>query len=116
MRHGQGLVSANLRLRRIPQKPERQRGIKPTASTQILPNAKHLRTALGWGVACDAFLQVLVSGRPRAKPAPRQPKGIVGDDRKGGIVSTLRQVQQHFADLSRRMELWSLNLSEFVTA
>src|SRR5687768_779372 len=87
MRQRQPIVEASQRLRRISQKPERQRGIEPTDSTQILTNAKHLRMALVWRVTCDAFLQVQPGSRPRAKPAPRQPEGIVGDDRKRGVVS-----------------------------
>jgi hypothetical protein len=63
-------------------------------------------TALVWRVAGDAFLQVQAGLRQRAQPQPRRPEGIVGEDREHGVVGTLRQAQQGFPELSRRVQLW----------
>ena len=76
------------------------------ANTRIVAHAEHQCTALVWRVACDGFLQVLAGSRQRAKAEPRRPEGIVGDDRERGVVGTLRQAQQGFADLPRRVQLW----------
>src|SRR5215471_7707212 len=59
-----------------------------------------------WRVACYTFLQVLASSRQCAKGHPCPPKGIVGDDRKFGVVHTLRQAQQRFPEFARRVPLW----------
>src|SRR6266540_3502088 len=74
-------------------------------NTQILANAERRSTALVWRVVCDAFLQVLASSRQRTKGAPRTPEGMVGDDSERRVVGTLRQAQQRFAELSRRVQL-----------
>ena len=74
-------------------------------NTQILAHAEHQCTVLVWRAACDGFLQVQAGGRQRAKVEPRQPEGIVGDDSERGVVGTLRQAQQGFADLPRGVEL-----------
>ena len=105
VRQRQGLVDAGQGLLRVPQQPEGQRGIDSAGHTRILAHAEHRRTALVWRVACDAFLQVLAGSRQRAKPEPRHPEGIVGDDRERGVVGTLRQAQQRFPELSRRVQL-----------
>ena len=80
-----------------------QRGIGSAANTRIEAHAEHRRTALVWRVAGDAFLQVLAGSRQRAKAEPRRPKGIVGEDRERGVVGMLRQAQQRFPELSRRV-------------
>ena len=105
VRQRQGIVEVGQGLLRVPQQPEGRSGIEPAANTRILAHAEHRRTALVWRVACDAFLQVQAGSRQRAKPQPRYPKGIVGDDRKRGVVGTLRQAQQRFPDLSRGVQL-----------
>src|SRR5262245_29588001 len=61
--------------------------------------------ALVWRVACDGFLMVLAGNRQRAKEERCPPESIVGDDRERGVVSLLRQAQQGFAELSRRVQL-----------
>ena len=71
-----------------------------------MAHAEHRRTALVWRVACDTCLQVLAGSRQRAKPEPRQPESIVGDDRKRRVMGALRQAQQGVPELARRMELW----------
>ena len=106
VRQRQGLVEAGQGLLRVPQQPEGPSGIDSAGNTRILAHAEHRRTALVWRVACDAFLQVLAGSRQRAKAEPRRPKGIVGDDRERGVVGTLRQAQQRFPELSRRVQLW----------
>ena len=63
-------------------------------------------SALVWRVACDAFLQVRAGSSKGAKEAPRHPKGMVGDDRKRGVVSMLCQAQQRVPELSCRVQLW----------
>src|SRR5215813_3454105 len=75
-------------------------------NTRILARTERRSTALVWRVACDGFLQVLAGSRQRTMAAPRHPKGIVGDDRKRGVTGALRQAQQRFADLARRVQLW----------
>jgi hypothetical protein len=65
---------------------------------------------LVWRVAGDGFLQVRAGRRQGAKVDLRQPKGIVDDDRERGVVGTLRQAQQGFAEFSRRVELWPCNI------
>ena len=102
----QGLVEAGQGLLRVPQQPEGHRGTGSAGNTRIVAHAEHRRTALVWRVACDAFLQVLAGSRQRAKQEPRCPEGIVGDDSERGVVGTLRQAQQRFPDLSRRVQLW----------
>ena len=47
----------------------------------------------------------MAGGRERAKPERRQPEGIVGDDRERRVIGTLREAQQGFAELARRMQL-----------
>ena len=74
-------------------------------NTQIVADAEHQYTVLVWRGACDGFLQVQAGGRQRAKAELRKPKGMVGDDRKRVVVSTLRQAQQRFPDLSCRVQL-----------
>ena len=105
VRQRQGLVEAGQGLLRVPQQPEGPRGIGSAGNTRIVAHAEHRRTALVWRVAGDAFLQVLAGSRQRAKAEPRHPKGIVGDDRERGVVGTLRQAQQRFPELSRRVQL-----------
>ena len=105
VRQRQGLVEAGQGLLRVPQQPEGPRGIGSAANTRILAHAEYRRTALVWRVAGDAFLQVLAGSRQRAKVEPRHPEGIVGDDRERGVVGTLRQAQQRFPELSRRVQL-----------
>jgi hypothetical protein len=46
---------------------------------------------------------VLAGSRQRAKEQPRKAEGMVGNDRERGIMGTLRQTQQRFPELSRRM-------------
>src|SRR5262249_6187950 len=62
-------------------------------------------TALLWGVACDAFLHVLAGSRQRTQQEPRCPDGIVGCNSERGLIGTLRQAQQRFANLSHRVQL-----------
>ena len=102
----QGLVETGQGLIRVPQQPEGQRGMGSAGNTRILAHAEHQSTALVWRVTCDAFLRVLAGSRQRAKPEPRHPKGIVGDDHECGVMGTLRQAQQRVPDLSRRVQLW----------
>ena len=71
--------------------------------------------ALVWRAACDAFLQVQAGGRQRAKAEPRRPEGIVGHDRERGVVGTLRQAQQGFADLPRGVQLEPSNIKPVQT-
>ncbi len=82
----QGIVEAGQGLLRVPQQPEGHSGIDSAGNTRIGAHAEHRGTALVWRVACDAFLQVHAGSRQRAKPEPRHPKGIVGDDRERGVV------------------------------
>jgi hypothetical protein len=74
-------------------------------NTRILAHAEHRCTALLWRVACHGFLQMRAGSRQRAKPQPRHPKSIVGDNSEGGVVGVLRQAQQCFPDLACRMQL-----------
>jgi hypothetical protein len=101
----QGIVDVCQGLLRVPQQPESPSGIGSAGNTRIVAYAEQRRTAQVWRVACDAFLQVLEGSRQRAKAAPRPPEGMVGDDSKRGVVGTLRQAQQGFAEFSRRVEL-----------
>ena len=64
-----------------------------------------MSTALVWGVAGDACLQVLAGGRQRAKEEPRRPKGIVGNDRQRGGIGLMCQEQQRVAELARGVQL-----------
>jgi len=98
-------------LRRIPQEPEDPRGIDPTANAQILGHTEYWQPALVWRIEGDAFLQVLAGSRQRAKPEPRRPKGIVGDDRERRVVGTVGQAQQRVPDLAGRLQLWPYNIT-----
>ena len=93
-----------------PQYPEDQSGISSADNTRILAHAEHRRTALVWRVAGDAFLQVLEGSRERAKPQPCHPKGIVGEDSEWRVVGLLRQAQQGVPELSRRVQLWPVQI------
>jgi hypothetical protein len=95
---GQGLI-------RVPQYPEGPSGKASATNTQIVAYAECRRTVLVCRVVCDAVLQVLAGRRQRAKPPPRYPKGIVGDDRERGVMATLRQAQEGFSEFSRRVQL-----------
>src|SRR5712691_4722637 len=92
-------------LRRVPKHPEGHRGIDAAANTRIKAHAEHWSTVLVWRVACDAFLYVLAGSRQRTKPHPRRPQGIVGDDSERRVMGTLRQAQQGFPELARRVQL-----------
>ena len=74
-----------------------------TGNTQILAYTEHRRTALLWRVVCNAFLYMLASSRDRTKPERRRAKGIVGNDRERGVIGALRQAQQGFRELARRV-------------
>jgi hypothetical protein len=102
----QGRVEAGQGLRRIPQQPEGHSVKASAANTRIDAHAEHQRTALIGRVAGDAFLQVRAGSRQRAKPQPRRPKSIVGEDGERRVMSTLRQAQQSVPDLARGVQLW----------
>ena len=76
-------------------------------NTRILAYAERRSTALIGRVACDAFLQVPAGSRHRAKVEPRSPQGLMCEDSERGVVGLVRQVQQHFTELSCRVQLWS---------
>jgi hypothetical protein len=71
---------------RIPLQPEGPSGIGSAGHTRILAHAEHQRTVLVRRVAGDAFLQVRAGSRQCPQEEPRHPEGIVGDDRKCGVV------------------------------
>src|SRR6266446_3966963 len=100
LRQRQGLVEAGQGLRRVPQQPERYRGIGLAGDTQIEARAEYQGTALVWRVAGDACLQVQAGSRQRAKEEPCCPQGIVGDDRERGVIGRLRQTQQGVPELA----------------
>jgi len=76
----------------------------------ILASAEHQHTVLVWHGMCDGFLQVSAGRRQRAKIEPRHSEGIVGEDSQRGVVSTLRQAQQRFAEFLRRVQLWPCHI------
>src|SRR5438067_10340748 len=110
VRQRQSLTDMCQGLLRVPQQPESPSGKGSAGNTRIVANAEHHRTALVWRVAGDAFLQVLAGSRQRAKPEPRHPEGIVGDDRERRVGGVLRQAQQGSPELLRRLELWPCNI------
>lgn len=71
----------------------------------MLASEERRRTALVWRVARHGFFQVLAGRRQRAKPAPRYPEGMVGDDRERGVGGTVRQAEQSFPKLTCRVQL-----------
>ena len=106
VRQRQGLVEAGQGLLRVPQQPEGHSGMGSAANTRILEPMRNTGARRWSGVE-----RAMPSSRCRRaagnapKQKPRHPEGIVGDDRERGVIGTLRQAQQGFADLSRRVQL-----------